>query len=138
MSLDLQFQSIIASFGYGLVFGFGYGFYNRACFYLKWKWVRYILEACFDCAMIGIYFFMIVYLNGGHFNLYLFLSFAIGIIFYVSGFQNGYLRYLESVMYFFRWLSSPFRFIFRKIRVILKKSMRKVKRLGTTKKKTNE
>lgn len=126
MSLELQFQSLVASFLYGLVFGFGYGLFNRLCFRVKWTPFRYALEIVNDCAWISGYFFLMVNLNNGHFDVYLFLCLCLGIVFYECCFAAGYLFYLEYVMKIFRWFFSPIHFIFSKIRGILKK-MKKVK-----------
>lgn len=136
MSLQLQFQSIIASFLYGLGMGFGYAFFNRMIFHLKWKIISYILEAICDSLLLLGYFYLIVFLNGGHFNLYGYIALFLGVVFYIAGFSSGYLRYLEYVMHFFRWFFYPIRFIFFKIRAILKR-VRKVKRHGKSKEKKN-
>ena len=135
MSLELQFQSIVASFLYGLVLGFEYGFFNRIFFHMKIKMIRLVVEVIHDCLCLAGYFFLIVALNKGHFNLYLYMALFLGIIFYIYGFSSGYLARLEYIMRFFRWLFYPIRFIFSKIHVILK-HVRQVKRHG--RKKTNK
>lgn len=132
MSLEVQFQSFVASFLYGLGLGFGYGFFNRACFNLKIKLLRWGLEIFIDSFLALTYFMMIVFLNGGHFNLYLYLALGLGLSFYIFYFARGYLFYLEYLMRFFRWFFFPFRFIFSKIRAILK-HVRKVWQDGKNK-----
>lgn len=135
MSLELQFQSLVASFLYGLALGFGYGLFNRITFHVKWMPIRYGLEIINDCAWLFVFFFLIVSLNNGHFNLYLFLCLILGIAFYEWCFAAGYLFYLEYIMRFFRWFFCPIHFIFSKISGILKK-MRKV--IGRGKKTKNK
>lgn len=127
MSLELQFQSIIASFLFGLVLGFSYGFFNRVCFTVRYWPFRWFLEAVFDSAAVMLFFFLIVALNSGHFNLYLYLAVILGVCFYEKAFAVGYLCDLEYVMRFFRWFFSPFRFIFHVIRVILRKTRRMIR-----------
>lgn len=133
MSLELQFQSVMASFLYGLCLGFSYGLFNRVFFFLSWRFLRTLLEIVFDALMLSGYFFLMVALNKGHFNLYLFLALALGVVFYESGFAGGYLYYLEGVMRIFGRLFYPIRFIFSKIRGILKQ-IRKVTKRGKAKK----
>ena len=133
MPLELQFQSLAASFLYGLFLGFVYGFFNRLFFGVKWRWLRTILEIGLDTSLLAGYFFSIVRLNRGHFNQYMFLTLLVGVLIYLFVFSRGYLSELEGIMRFFRWLFSPIRFIFLKIRAILKK-IRTVKRDGKKKK----
>lgn len=104
MSLEVQFQSLIASFLYGLFLGFAYGLFNRICFHMRFLPLRWAVEIAFDtCLLLG-YFFFIVSLNHGNFNVYLILALGFGVLFYLFCFAGGYLFYLEYLMRFFRWL----------------------------------
>jgi len=120
VSLELQFQSVAASFLYGLMLGFGYGLFNRVFFSVRIGLIRMTAEIIHDCLWLAGYFFLIVALNKGHFNLYLYFALLLGVAFYIYGFSSGYLAGLEYLMRFFRWFFYPIRFIFSKIRAILR------------------
>lgn len=137
MSLELQFRSVAASFFYGLFMGFGYGFFNRACFHMRLRIGRTLLEIIHDSLWLTGYFFMMVWLNHGHFNLYLYLALALGTGCYIFALSAGYLMVLERLMSFFYRLFFPFRFIFRRIHAILR-HVKKVTKGGSKKKRKTE
>ena len=68
MSLQVQFQSLVVSFMFGLFYGFGYGFFNRL--FLKMRRLRYVLDALFNIVWISVYFYTMLYINNGIFILY--------------------------------------------------------------------
>lgn len=121
MKLFIQFQSLMTSFLYALCLGLVYSFVNRCLYFLKLRWIRCILEIIFCSFLALIYFFIMLYVNNGHMNFYLIISFVSGLLIYEFVYASYFLRWFEQVMKMFHWLFSPVRFIFSKISGILKK-----------------
>lgn len=119
MSLEVQIQSLVVSFLAGLLYGFGYGFYNRCVLKLSRFIFRMILEMTFNICFITLYFYTVLLVNDGKFYFYYFIVMALGVFYYLVFLSKGYLRMIEKIMDFFHFLFLPFYFINKKIRGIL-------------------
>lgn len=136
MTIDIQFQTIMASLLYGLGWGFCYGGFNRMLLHLNKPMLRGLSEIIFDSATMLGYFFLIVKINHGIFNIYLYLALLLGIAIYYFYFSYGYLYHLEKIMRFFKWIFYPLHFIFIRISAILKTKKKVIKHVHEKKKKT--
>lgn len=132
MSLQVQIQTLVASFFFGLMYGFCYGFYNRCVFKLSIKLVKTLLEIGFNLVFVTAYFYVMLWINYGKFYFYHGLAMVLGVLFYLMFLSKEYLRMVESSMTFFRCLFLPFIFINKKIRGILS-HIKKVSRHGRQK-----
>jgi len=134
MSLQVQIQSLVASFFFGLLYGLCYGFYNRCVLKISFKTIKLILEIGFNLLFVTAYFYAMLWINYGKFYLYHYILLFLGVIFYLTFLAKGYLKMIETWMAFFRWLFLPFSFINKKIHDILS-HIKKVKRHGNKKSK---
>lgn len=128
MTLLQQFQSLVYSFLFSLFFCMIYAFYNRLIYRFRHHVLSYVME--FLLAIItGLgYYQILVYINGGHFNLYMIACLVLGVMVFERWYAFYYLLFLERVVIVLKKYFRPLYFIFRKFIVIMKKSKRVMKR----------
>lgn len=127
MDLLIQFQSIIYSVLFGFVMTGVYHIINRFLFKLFYI-LRVILQVGLGLGFGFLYFQGLVWINDGILRIYYFFCILIGYLFYQKYYAFYLLYYLEYVISFFKRILSPFIFFFRRISVIIQKSIRKVKK----------
>ena len=134
MSLEVQVQSLAAAFLYGLAVSFGYGWINRLVYRCRRGLLGYLIEIVLASLISAGLFFSLQAINGGYTNVYMLMTFCLGVMVYEFCFARLYLGQVGRQMRLVRWLFFPFRFIFRSINAILRK-IRKVMGLGQANKK---
>ena len=98
MSLELQFQVIIFSFLFGVIFLAIYQLFNIIFYRLKGTLIRFVFEIILFGFCVTVYFIILFIINNAILNIYLPLFIILGAIFYQ------------------KYLSFPFFFFFYKIR----------------------
>lgn len=134
MRLLTQFQGVVYSFVYSLLFSFVYSFINRLFYRYKKKIFRFILQVCIGISFGLAYYYGLLVINNGVIRVYYFIGLAMGYIIYENYYAFHVLIWMEKSMKGLKKLLSPIFFIFSKIRVILKKTKKKVRQWPKRKK----
>ena len=98
MSLELQFQVIIFSFLFGVIFLAIYQLFNIIFYRLKGTLIRFVFEIILFGFCVTVYFIILFIINNAILNIYLPLFILLGAIFYQ------------------KYLSFPFLLVYGKIR----------------------
>lgn len=84
MSLGKQFQIILISYLFGMIFLACYDIFNRTFYKLKGKLVRFVFELIFFSVLVTIYYFVIFLINDGILSIYMPLFLIIGGLVYLK------------------------------------------------------
>lgn len=87
MNLNEQFQVIIVSILFGIIFMIFYEFVNKLTYNKKGKIIRFIIELIYFLFMSLLFFIILLYINDAVFNIFIILFLFIGIIIYLLLFQ---------------------------------------------------
>lgn len=80
MQLNIQINSLIFSFIFGIFFYFLLDIFNKITSKCK-LWLRIIVSFCFVLIISLVYFLGLLYINNGYLHIYFLISIAVGYIF---------------------------------------------------------
>lgn len=98
MNLGQQFQIIIFSFLFGIIFLASYDLFNRIFYKIKGKFVRFVLELIFFSLLSSFYFFILFAINDAVLTIYLPLLIILGALFYIKFLSFPLLIIYESII----------------------------------------
>ena len=108
MSLSQQFQIIIFSFLFGILFLASYDLFNRIFYRIKGKFVRFVLELIFFSILSGLYFLVLFLINDAVLTIYLPLLIILGALFYIKFLSFPLLRLYEIMIQWVKKKLSPY------------------------------
>lgn len=120
MSLSQQFQIIIFSFLFGILFLASYDLFNRIFYRIKGKFVRFVLELIFFSILSGLYFLVLFLINDAVLTIYLPLLIILGALFYIKFLSFPLLRLYEIMI---QWVKKNYLHIIKN-----EKKFKKIKR----------
>lgn len=97
MELSKQFQVILASFLFGILFMIIYDFINRATYRKKGKIIRFIIELITFLSLSFLYFLIMLKISNNQLNIFLPLFIIIGIITYILLLQSFFQHVNEII-----------------------------------------
>ena len=122
MSLSQQFQIIIFSFLFGILFLASYDLFNRIFYRIKGKFVRFVLELIFFSILSGLYFLVLFLINDAVLTIYLPLLIILGALFYIKFLSFPLLRLYEIMIQWVKKKLSPYK-------QKKKKNLKKIKKI---------
>lgn len=133
MSLSQQFQIIIFSFLFGILFLASYDLFNRIFYRIKGKFVRFVLELIFFSTLSGLYFLVLFLINDAVLTIYLPLLIILGALFYIKFLSFPLLRLYEIMIQWVKKKLSPYNQKTKKNLKKLKDVLSKIKQKCFTK-----
>lgn len=133
MSLSQQFQIIIFSFLFGILFLASYDLFNRIFYRIKGKFVRFVLELIFFSILSGLYFLVLFLINDAVLTIYLPLLIILGALFYIKFLSFPLLRLYEIMIQRVKKKLSPYNQKMKKNLKKLKDVLSKIKQKCFTK-----
>lgn len=133
MSLSQQFQIIIFSFLFGILFLASYDLFNRIFYRIKGKFVRFVLELIFFSILSGLYFLVLFLINDAVLTIYLPLLIILGALFYIKFLSFPLLRLYEIMIQWVKKKLSPYNQKTKKNLKKLKDVLSKIKQKCFTK-----
>ena len=133
MSLSQQFQIIIFSFLFGILFLASYDLFNRIFYRIKGKFVRFVLELIFFSILSGLYFLVLFLINDAVLTIYLPLLIILGALFYIKFLSFPLLRLYEIMIKWVKKKLSPYNQKMKKNLKKLKDVLSKIKQKCFTK-----
>ena len=97
MELSKQFQVILASFLFGILFVIIYDFINRATYNKKGKIIRFIIELITFLSLSFIYYLIMLKISNNQLNIFLPLFIILGIIAYILLLQSFFQHVNEII-----------------------------------------
>lgn len=97
MELSKQFQEILASFLFGVLFMIIYDFINRATYSKKGKISRFIIELITFLSLSFLYFLIMLKISNNQLNIFLPLFIILGIITYILLLQSFFQHVNEII-----------------------------------------
>ncbi len=101
MNILIQFQIILASFFFGILFMILYDFVNRLLYFKKGKLIRLLLEIIFFLSMTLFFFFMMLKIANAKLNIFIPLFIVLGILFYIFTLQSYFQKTYQFVFHKF-------------------------------------
>jgi polyferredoxin len=98
MELSKQFQVILASFLFGILFMIVYDFINRATYYKKGKIIRFIIELITFIFLSFLYFLIMLKISNNQLNIFLPLFIILGIITYILLLQS-FFQHINEIIF---------------------------------------
>lgn len=108
MNLSQQFQIIIFSFLFGILFLASYDLFNRIFYKIKGKFVRFVLELIFFSILSSLYFLVLFLINDAVLTIYLPLLIILGALFYIKFLSFPLLRLYEIMIQWFKKKLTPY------------------------------
>ncbi|CCZ84983.1 putative uncharacterized protein [Firmicutes bacterium CAG:631] len=133
MSLSQQFQIIIFSFLFGILFLASYDLFNRIFYRIKGKFVRFVLELIFFSILSGLYFLVLFLINDAVLTIYLPLLIILGALFYIKFLSFPLLRLYEIMIQWVKKKLFPYNQKMKKNLKKLKDVLSKIKQKCFTK-----
>ena len=133
MSLSQQFQIIIFSFLFGILFLASYDLFNRIFYRIKGKFVRFVLELIFFSILSGLYFLVLFLINDAVLTIYLPLLIILGALFYIKFLSFPLLRLYEIMIQWVKKKLYPYNQKMKKNLKKLKDVLSKIKQKCFTK-----
>ena len=103
MEILKQFEVILFSYFYAILFMILFDLFNRIFFTKKGKIIRFPFELFFFLTMTLIFFILLLKIYDGKFNVFIILFIILGVITYVLSLQIHILRYYD---YLFKRLNN--------------------------------
>ena len=128
MSLSQQFQIIIFSFLFGILFLASYDLFNRIFYRIKGKFVRFVLELIFFSILSGLYFLVLFLINDAVLTIYLPLLIILGALFYIKFLSFPLLRLYEIMIQWVKKKLSQYNKKMKKNLKIIKKKKKNEKK----------
>ena len=97
MELSKQFQVILASFLFGILFMIIYDFINRVTYSKKGKIIRFIIELITFLSLSFLYFLIMLKISNNQLNVFLPLFIILGIITYILLLQSFFQHVNEII-----------------------------------------
>ena len=97
MELSKQFQVILASFLFGILFMIIYDFINRVTYSKKGKIIRFIIELITFLSLSFLYFLIMLKISNNQLNIFLPLFIILGIITYIFLLQSFFQHVNEII-----------------------------------------
>ena len=97
MELSKQFQVILASFLFGILFMIIYDFINRATYSKKGKIFRFIIELITFLSLSFLFFLIMLKISNNQLNIFLPLFIILGIITYILLLQSFFQHVNEII-----------------------------------------
>ena len=97
MSILVQFEVILASFFFGMIFMILFDLFNRLFYRKKGKLVRLIAEVLFFCLMALLFFYIMLKIANSRLNIFIPLFIIIGALIYIFYLQNYFLTAYQFV-----------------------------------------
>ncbi|WP_240377878.1 spore cortex biosynthesis protein YabQ [Bacillus piscicola] len=105
MSLTVQFQTMFAMLGMGMVLGMNIDFYHRLTVKtVRALWTRAIWDLLFWLVQALLVFYVLLHVNEGELRVYIFLALFIGFFAYRTCGRATFLKGMENGFAVFRWL----------------------------------
>ena len=98
MELSKQFQVILASFLFGILFMIVYDFINRAIYHKKGKIIRFIIELITFISLSFLYFQIMLEISNNQLNIFLPLFIILGIITYILLLQS-FFQHINEIIF---------------------------------------
>jgi hypothetical protein len=98
MELSKQFQVILASFLFGILFMIVYDFINRATYNKKGKIIRLIIEFITFVSLSFLYFQIMLKISNNQLNIFLPLFIILGIITYILLLQS-FFQHINEIIF---------------------------------------
>lgn len=127
MSLIDQFEIIIFSFVYGIIFISIYDLFNRLFYKIKGKLIRFVLELTLFSILSIVYFFTLFLLNDASLSIYLPISLILGMLFYYKFVCFYMLSLYENIIKSINNKLDPVKVYFRKKFVIIKLKISRIR-----------
>ncbi len=108
MNLGQQFQIIIFSFLFGILFLASYDLFNRIFYRIKGKFVRFVLELILFSLLSSLYFIILFLINDAVLTIYLPLLIILGALFYIKFLSFPLLRFYEMIIQWVKKKISPY------------------------------
>ena len=127
MEILKQFEVLLLSYFYSILFMIIFDFFNRLFFFKKGKIIRLPFELLFFLIMTLIFFILLLKIYDGKFNIFIILFIVLGVITYMMCLQIHFLRYYD---YLFKKINNKITHFKFKIKVkfgIMKMKYRKRK-----------
>ena len=127
MEILKQFEVLLLSYFYSILFMIIFDFFNRLFFFTKGKIIRLPFELLFFLMMTLIFFILLLKIYDGKFNIFIILFMVLGVITYMMCLQIHFLRYYD---YLFKKINNKITHFKFKIKVkfgIMKMKYRKRK-----------
>ena len=127
MEILKQFEVLLLSYFYSILFMIIFDFFNRLFFFKKGKIIRLPFELLFFLMMTLIFFILLLKIYDGKFNIFIILFMVLGVITYMMCLQIHFLRYYD---YLFKKINNKITHFKFKIKVkfgIMKMKYRKRK-----------
>lgn len=127
MEILKQFEVLLLSYFYSILFMIMFDFFNRLFFFKKGKIIRLPFELLFFLMMTLIFFILLLKIYDGKFNIFIILFMILGVITYMMCLQIHVLRYYD---YLFKKINNKITHFKFKIKVkfgIMKMKYRKRK-----------
>ena len=97
MSILVQFEVILASFFFGMIFMILFDLFNRLFYRKKGKLVRLVAEVLFFCIMALLFFYIMLKIANARLNIFIPLFIIIGALIYIFYLQNYFLTAYQFV-----------------------------------------
>ena len=127
MEILKQFEVILLSYFYAILFMILYEFFNRLFYSKKGKFIRLPFEIIFFLIMTLIYFVLLLKIYDGKFNIFIILFVILGIITYMMLLQIHVLRYYDYIFKKINNKLTHFKFKLKSKFAIIKMNYRKRK-----------
>lgn len=98
MELSKQFQVILASFLFGILFMIFYDFINRATYHKKGKIIRFIIELITFISLSFLYLLIMLEISNNQLNIFLPLFIILGIITYILLLQS-FFQHINEIIF---------------------------------------
>ena len=98
MELSKQFQVILASFLFGILFMIIYDFINRVTYSKKGKIIRFIIELITFLSLSFLYFLIMLKISNNQLNIFLPLFIILGIITYIL-FLQSFFQHVNEIIF---------------------------------------
>lgn len=98
MELSKQFQVILASFLFGILFMIIYDFINRVTYSKKGKIIRFIIELITFLSLSFLYFLIMLKISNNQLNIFLPLFIILGIITYILLLQS-FFQHINEIIF---------------------------------------
>ena len=122
MEILKQFEVLLLSYFYSILFMIIFDFFNRLFFFKKGKLIRLPFELLFFLMMTLIFFILLLKIYDGKFNIFIILFMVLGVITYMMCLQIHFLRYYD---YLFKRLNN--KIIYFKFKIKAKFGIMKMK-----------
>lgn len=135
MLLATQVQSILYHFLMGWVFAFGFSMLVTFKKVLRFSLIKAAMEFLYPIVFSMVMFYGLFHINGGIINIYLILTFLLGMMVYYKCYLSVFLQFFTGIRKFVHPIFDWGHQLKKKIKTIVKKPWNQAKKKRETKKK---